>query len=565
MMNNLLFLIESPFMQGIGWAIIHSLWQGLLIGLGLRLTLVFTKSPSFRYAISYVSLALFFLLFLYTFQDQYQQWRPQGIITPEEKADLSSSLPPKENPNQTPSPENIKSTATKDVEIDNPVEAQPISFHQLLLSLIPYVSVLWILGLFFFILRLLYAWIYLLRLSKNSQNIPLGKNWYKKAVALQQKLDIARNIQFCTSPFVSEPITFHHFKPIVLFPIGMLNTLSTDEVEAALLHELSHIKRNDYLFNLLQTVLEAFLFYHPMTWWISRQIHQSREECCDELSVTVSNDRFTYANCLLLIQKYSLNYQNPLSMATSGKNRSLTNRIHRILQFQPNKPGKRSTPIGFLLVFLLMLFSFYAFSDLGNREDRVISVSADKMNVLYIGVDNPLTIAVEGIKSENVKVYSLEDNLTIKEQTPGYYSAKATTPGIGKIRVEGEDFQARTIKFRIKRIPDPIATIEGNFMQKTIPVDEFKEFKKIDVRMNCFPMEVVGKIISFEAVRVPKKGDPIVAFQEQSGAFNKTIRKMIKDAKPGDTYYFDKITGQVGFPDENNPPRKLNALVFKIQ
>jgi hypothetical protein len=211
-----------------------------------------------------------------------------------------------------------------------------------------------------------------------------------------------------------------------------------------------------------------------------------------------------------------------------------------------------------------MLFSFYAFSGLGNREDRVISVSADKMNVLYIGIDNPLTVAVEGIKSEDMNVYSLTDNFKVKEKTPGYYTASATTPGIGKLSVEGKGFQAKTVEFRIKRLPDPVATLDGR-MDAKIDVDQFKQMEKIELRMNCFPMEIIGEIVSFEIIRVPPKGDPIILSQEGVERFTPPVKKLINQAQPGDTYYFNNIKGRLGIVGENNPPRKLNALVFKIQ
>ena len=59
-------------------------------------------------------------------------------------------------------------------------------------------------------------------------------------------------------------------KPVILLPVSALAGLSTTQVEAIMAHELAHIRRHDYLVNLLQTLLETLLFYHPAVWWLSR-------------------------------------------------------------------------------------------------------------------------------------------------------------------------------------------------------------------------------------------------------------------------------------------------------
>ena len=84
----------------------------------------------------------------------------------------------------------------------------------------------------------------------------------------------------------------------MLLPASALAGLSPQQLEAILAHELAHIRRHDYLVNLLQTLVETLLFYHPAVWWLSRRIRIERENCCDDLAVSLCGDPVAYAKAL---------------------------------------------------------------------------------------------------------------------------------------------------------------------------------------------------------------------------------------------------------------------------
>jgi beta-lactamase regulating signal transducer with metallopeptidase domain len=86
-------------------------------------------------------------------------------------------------------------------------------------------------------------------------------------------------VQLLVSPLVEVPTVVGWLRPVILAPVGALTGLSPDHVEALLAHELAHIRRCDYLVNMLQSVAEALLFYHPAVWWISGEIRAERELC----------------------------------------------------------------------------------------------------------------------------------------------------------------------------------------------------------------------------------------------------------------------------------------------
>ncbi len=214
---------------------------------------------------------------------------------------------------------------------------------------------------------------------------------------------------------------------------------------------------------------------------------------------------------------------------------------------------------------LLTIFAaFFAFTARGQNINRAVSVSADKMNVLYIGVDNPLTVAVEGVADENVMLAS--DELQLTKTGRGKYNIVAKTPGTASILVHGEGFETQTMLFRVKRIPDPVAMLENpNFYFKTegtVTAAEFRETAGVMLNMGgCFDFDENMEVVQFSIVKVPKMGDPVEVFCLE-GKLTDTAKKLIESADSGDTYYFETVKAKVG---SDIGERKLNGMVFKIK
>ena len=105
-------------------------------------------------------------------------------------------------------------------------------------------------------------------------------------------------VRLLESTLVDVPTVIGWIKPVILLPASALSGLKPHQLEAILAHELAHIRRHDYLVNLLQTLVETLLFYHPAVWWLSRRIRAERENCCDDLAVSLCGDPYTYAQAL---------------------------------------------------------------------------------------------------------------------------------------------------------------------------------------------------------------------------------------------------------------------------
>src|SRR5262249_55483729 len=143
---------------------------------------------------------------------------------------------------------------------------------------------------------------------------------------LAARLRVRMPVKLVESALVEVPTVIGWLKPMILLPAAALAGLDPRQLEALLAHELAHVRRHDYLVNLLQTAIETLLFYPPAVWWLSRRIREERELCCDDLAITVCGDGMVYARALATMEE--LRSAPALTLAADGG--SLLARIRRI-------------------------------------------------------------------------------------------------------------------------------------------------------------------------------------------------------------------------------------------
>ena len=151
------------------------------------------------------------------------------------------------------------------------------------------------------------------------------------------------------SAVVQVPTVIGWLRPVVLLPVGCFTGLSEAQIEALLAHELAHIRRHDYLVSVFQSVVEALLFYHPAVWWVSRQVRQERECCCDELAVGVGGDRLAYARALSFLEERRAGSSEVVLGANGGV---LTMRIRRLLGYRESAAGAQVAAAVLLATFI---------------------------------------------------------------------------------------------------------------------------------------------------------------------------------------------------------------------
>ena len=121
-----------------------------------------------------------------------------------------------------------------------------------------------------------------------------SSRWQSVSELIASRLGLHRGVHVVDSQLVDTPTALGLLRPVVLLPIAALTNLAPAQIEAILAHELAHVRHHDYLVNLLQTVAETLLFYHPAVWWVSARIRAEREHCCDDVAVEVSGDALSY-------------------------------------------------------------------------------------------------------------------------------------------------------------------------------------------------------------------------------------------------------------------------------
>ena len=168
---------------------------------------------------------------------------------------------------------------------------------------------------------------------------------------LQAALRIGRHVAVALSDRVAVPMLVGILRPMILFPPAILTGCSPDQIEMILIHELAHVRRRDNLVNLVQRLIEALLFFHPVVWWLSRWVRLERERCCDEIVVAHTRSPQVYAETLAALAAPELSLRHPAVALTDGH---LVLRIRHILNLEKEEAMSVSRKAFLTLAILLI-------------------------------------------------------------------------------------------------------------------------------------------------------------------------------------------------------------------
>ena len=190
--------------------------------------------------------------------------------------------------------------------------------------------------------------------------------------------------------------------------------------------------------------------------------------------------------------------------------------------------------------------------------ERSVTASADKMNVFYLGVDNPFSVSAAGVSSQDVKVSS--SDVRMEKIRNGKFNVKPTKVGEAKIVVSGGGLEPTNFVYRVKRIPDPVIRL-GRRGDNAMNPAKFKAFKGLLAILENFDFDARCNVVGYEIMRVPKKGDVTVVVNK-GGRYSSQAQSLINQARFGDTYFFDQVKAKCPGDEVS---RKLNGLSIKIQ
>jgi beta-lactamase regulating signal transducer with metallopeptidase domain len=248
---------------------------------------------------------------------------------------------------------------------------------------------------------------------KNNQSFGVGEFWESKTMALAGKIKLSKSIKIMQSGLVQIPLVIGHFKPIILIPLGMISAIRPQEIEMIILHELAHIKRLDFLVNLLQHFLEVIFFFNPALIWLSTLISKEREKCCDEMVLQHSGSKQNYIRALLSFQEFH-NATNRYAMAFA-KESNLIGRVKRIA-FQENSTLNYIERTFLVITILLICIAgiFKAANPGGSVYDTRIT---DANEVEFVGkkifIKGSNSVMSSGIYGIGKTVYYIEDGFGV--------------------------------------------------------------------------------------------------------------------------------------------------------
>ncbi len=171
---------------------------------------------------------------------------------------------------------------------------------------------------------------------------------------LARRMRISRAVQILESTRVQVPVVVGYLRPMILLPVSLASQLPVPQLEAILAHELAHVRRHDYLVNLWQILVETLLFHHPAVWWLSYRIRVERENCCDDIAVSIVENRVEYGLALLAVAEL----RGPqTTLALGARSGSLLTRVGRLF---PSHSGRRTFDSGNLVALVLLASSILA-------------------------------------------------------------------------------------------------------------------------------------------------------------------------------------------------------------
>ena len=358
-MSTLDTLLAQRGWQMLGWTLVYFVWQGAAVAALYTCAewLLRRSSAAARYAAGCSALLMMLACPVATFL-----WlnAASAARVPVQTATLNN-MPAHDAPGattQTHAPPAALTDQPAELFLNSSDANAPLrvwAAERFALAL-PWLALAWLMGACLLSLRLAGGWLVAQRLKR--EPAPLCERaWQETLARLVRRLRVSRPVRLCASALVEVPTVVGTLRPVILMPLCALTSLSAPQLEALIAHELAHIRRYDYLVNLLQSVIETLLFYHPAVWWLSQRVRAEREHCCDDLAVQATGDVLAYARALTMLEH--LRRRTGVSLVVAADGGVLMQRIERLLRPQPvvARRAPLSAALAVALVTLACVFA----------------------------------------------------------------------------------------------------------------------------------------------------------------------------------------------------------------
>lgn len=384
-MEALLAFLSEQFLLNLALSLIHFIWQGALIAIVLWGILLIVPKNSFnwRYRFAVTALALCVIAPIYTFQ----------FLSNSTDASIENSLIA-----------SVEATKTEDSLLTDELSEGNSELNADYSEYVSHFLILWLIGCALMLIKFVLELNNTFKLTKLGIN-PVSTEIEIIARQLADKYNLRSKIRILKSNKVNVPVVIGWLRPVILLPIAITIGLEKNHLELIIAHELAHIKRMDFAVNLLQSIVQIGLFYHPIVFWINKVIRDEREYICDQLAINVlgndDNARISLAKALLGTEELREGNLSLVAVAASGG--MLKHRISHILDSQ-YKPATslRSIVVG----FFVFMFSFAALSTTVNFS-KEFSGEYEITGNEYLSDEVNLSFAPETKGSVNIQSTSI--------------------------------------------------------------------------------------------------------------------------------------------------------------
>lgn len=312
----------TPLTSALSKALLHFVWEGVLVALLLWIVLAILqkRSARARYLVSCAALALMTILPMVT-----------AFVVYRAPVTASAFVQP----------------ASANAVFAGPASASaPDWLSRWIPALEAWAIPFWCAGVLVFVARLILVSVHAHRLAHDAEGAEAPV--VSLISRLASRMGVTRPIRVLISKLAESPSVVGWLRPVILIPAATLLSLSPEQLEAVLAHELAHIRRYDYLVNVLQALSETLLFYHPATWWVSSRIRRERELCCDDIAVAVCGDAVGYARALATLERFRITASDlaasnlaASNLAMSSTGGQLLFRIRRLTGMQHEQASSK--------------------------------------------------------------------------------------------------------------------------------------------------------------------------------------------------------------------------------
>lgn len=443
-MNALYNFLSAEFIEAFGWTIIHSLWQGILIAGAIIVvfSLMHRNSAQVKYLIGYFGLILMLGWSILTFSNAYEY--------ASEKNALKQNLTATSGFAKMYIEKKITQYTIETPQSNSAINLNTIKLRSFFQRNFHIVVAFWMAGFLLLVFRMAGGLLYNYKLRTRGV-IAVDQQWIKTISEYSKRLKIKQKIDTFFSPLVNSPLTLGVFKPVILFPVAAFTGLSIKDVEAIIAHELAHIARRDYFFNIIQSLIKLIYFYHPGVWIISSLIDAERENSCDNIAIRLTGDKNAYIRTLANAELSRNQKFNP-AMAFASHRGSILNRIKHI---QKQKAMKTNFIEG-LIAATIVITGF-----------ALVSFTSDNSAHSYVLSNNEMTLET----SENTPP------LNTKEWTK--HEVDSLQTGIKKQIAENENLDG--ISEEIERMVEIALSESNSELQAEILADIHSALADIDI------------------------------------------------------------------------------------